>query len=114
MDSETPYQQLNDKPNAKVKKPKMSANFASENKKIGQANDDPEEGLFSELIDDGESHEGGASTDSEDIREEANRILELYRERLLKVGQREFQIRLNIFFTFVVSTSVEAEAYDYL
>ena len=30
------------------------------------------------------------------------------------MGMRSFQMRLNIFFTFVISTSVEAEAYDYL
>ena len=30
------------------------------------------------------------------------------------MGWRSFQMRLNIFFTFVISTSVEAEAYDYL
>lgn len=34
--------------------------------------------------------------------------------RLGKVGYNRFQIRLNIFFTFVQATSVEAEAYDYL
>jgi len=34
--------------------------------------------------------------------------------RLGKVGYSQFQIRLNIFFTFVKPTSVEAEPYDYL
>ena len=56
----------------------------------------------------------GESVDSDSIREQAQRILDTYNERLVKVGQRAFQVRLNIFFTFVIATSVEAEAYDYL
>ena len=40
--------------------------------------------------------------------------METYNKRLEKVGQSEFQVRLNIFFTFVRQTSLDAEAYDVL
>ena len=73
-----------------------------------------QDGLLSEMIDEGNSSDGDNSNDSEFFRESAERILQTYNERLLKVGWRSFQMRLNIFFTFVISTSVEAEAYDYL
>ena len=32
--------------------------------------------------------------------------------RLLEEGEKSFQVRLNIFFTFVRDNSVDAEAYD--
>lgn len=70
--------------------------------------------LLADVIEDGESMDDGESVDSDSIREQAQRILDTYNERLVKVGQRAFQVRLNIFFTFVIATSVEAEAYDYL
>ena len=57
---------------------------------------------------------GRAASEAESIREEARQILETYNVRLKKVGYSQFQIRLNIFFTFVVHTSVEADAYDQL
>ena len=57
---------------------------------------------------------GRADSEAESIREEARQILETYNVRLKKVGYSQFQIRLNIFFTFVVHTSVEADAYDQL
>ena len=72
-----------------------------------------------QLIDPGVSFEDEQrldkiSSESEEIREKAMKILETYNIRLNKVGANPFQIRLNIFFTFVKKTSVEAEAYDYL
>ena len=116
LDSETPYRILGDEPlrpqhleEKKVRKPKMDTTLIGKSKL-----ETPENGLLSEMIDDGNSFDGGESNDSEEIRDSANRILETYNERLLKVGRRSFQVRLNIFFTFVISTSVEAEAYDYL
>ena len=54
------------------------------------------------------------SRHSDGIREKARQILATYNMRLGKVGFSEFQIRLNIFFTFVKPTSIEAEPYDYL
>ena len=51
---------------------------------------------------------------SDSIRERARQILATYNSRLAKVGYSQFQIRLNIFFTFVKPTSIEAEPYDYL
>lgn len=54
------------------------------------------------------------SDDSDYIRKQAEQILANYNVRLAKVGFKRFQIRLNIFFTFVQKKSVEAEAYDVL
>ena len=70
--------------------------------------------MLSNKIDDAESVNEGLSNDSESIRDQANHILMTYNARLTKVGARAFQVRLNMFFTFVRNTSVEAEAYDYL
>lgn len=36
----------------------------------------------------------------------------MYETRLKEEGEKSFQVRLNIFFTFVRDNSVEAEAYD--
>lgn len=53
-------------------------------------------------IEDGVSEDGdNASVDSSDVRERAKSIMRTYNERLVKVGLSQFQIRLNIFFTFV-------------
>ena len=56
----------------------------------------------------------GGSNDSENIRKQAEKILQTYQTRLKKVGKQRFQLRLNIFFSFVMPTSIEAEAYDYI
>ena len=54
----------------------------------------------------------GDSVNSDEIRERAREILALYNARLKEEGEKSFQVRLNIFFTFVRDNSVEAEAYD--
>ena len=61
-----------------------------------------------------EDEEDVNSVGSEGIRERATQILDTYNARLVKVGHSQFQIRLNIFFTFVEASTVEAEPYDYL
>ena len=50
--------------------------------------------------------------DGEEVRERAREILRIYNGRLKEEGEKSFQVRLNIFFTFVRDNSVEAEAYD--
>ena len=57
---------------------------------------------------------GAESTESMGIRTRADEILKTYQQRLQKVGKSRFQLRLNLFFSFVKPTSIEAEAYDYL
>ena len=52
------------------------------------------------------------SESSDGIRKHARQILETYEFRLKKVGSAPFQIRLNIFFTFVRHASMEADVYD--
>ena len=58
--------------------------------------------------------QGKVSVLSDQFRQSAVQIMETYNKRLEKVGKNEFQIRLNLFFTFVRQTSMEAEAYDVL
>lgn len=53
-------------------------------------------------------------SESQEIQDEARKILETYHRRLNSVGYNKFQLRLNLFFTFVRDKSVEAEAYDFL
>ncbi len=67
-------------------------------------------------IEDGKSEDEDdlVSNDSQGVREKAEQIINTYNERLIKVGHRQFQIRLNIFFTFVQASTVEAEPYDHL
>ena len=52
------------------------------------------------------------SVNSDEVRERAKEILKIYNTRLKEEGEKSFQVRLNIFFTFVRDNSVEAEAYD--
>ena len=54
----------------------------------------------------------GDSVNSDEIRERAREIIAIYNARLKEEGEKSFQVRLNIFFTFVRDNSVEAEAYD--
>ena len=54
----------------------------------------------------------GDSVNSDEIRDSAKQILQIYNTRLKEEGEKSFQVRLNIFFTFVRDNSVEAEAYD--
>ena len=56
--------------------------------------------------------EHGDSVNSDEVRERAREILAIYNARLKEEGEKSFQVRLNIFFTFVKDNSVEAEAYD--
>ena len=66
------------------------------------------------VIEEGESEDEKMSSGSENIRKQAQRILDTYNMRLIKVGRSQFQIRLNMFFNFVQAPSIEAEAYDVL
>ena len=56
--------------------------------------------------------DGPKSMTSDEIRDQAKEILKIYNARLNEVGEKSFQIRLNVFFTFVRDNSVDAEAYD--
>ena len=62
------------------------------------------------LIEDGDSDDGRSSSD--EIRETAEQALLTYNSRLAKIGHSAFQVRLNIFFTFVVHDSVKIDDYD--
>ena len=125
LDSETPYREMQDKPAvsfATADSKLMSGRSPHlDQRRLLSIKEDvvKENHRFSEMIqqqDQGteQSQLGGRGSEAESIREEARQILETYNVRLKKVGYSQFQIRLNIFFTFVVHTSVEADAYDQL
>ena len=65
-------------------------------------------------IHDSFEHSRAESTESMSIRHRAEEIYETYQTRLKRVGKARFQQRLNLFFSFVKPTSIEAEAYDFL
>ena len=66
------------------------------------------------VADDNEADNEKVSESSDGIRKHAKQILETYNFRLKKVGSAPFQIRLNIFLTFVKHASLEADVYDQL
>ena len=126
LDSNTPYQQMIDKPmSIEMSQSKVSSGGT------GSLNKEPvlitikeelnsreqeNENVRKMAIEDGKSEDEDdlVSNDSQGIRDKAQQIINTYNERLIKVGHRQFQIRLNIFFTFVQASTVEAEPYDHL
>ena len=70
--------------------------------------------MTNELFNHAQSEIDLMSSDSVDFRDKAEKVLETYNKRLEKVGYNRFQIRLNLFFTFVQNTSVQPEDYDQL
>ena len=118
LDSSTPYQEMVDQPSSielqqskTTSNEKRSQSSSKEPKLITikeevyiskDSSNKHTDLIKSDFIEDGVSEDGdNASVDSSDVRERAKSIMRTYNERLVKVGQSQFQIRLNIFFTFV-------------
>ena len=129
LESNTPYQIMPDKPKNKLIQQSRpgSRSYSEGSQQLKQQGHNSETVPKDDMIyETGSEHIGDNCSEkdldryrsqsrlSDTIREKAQQILATYNQRLAKVGHSEFQIRLNIFFSFVKPTSVEAEPYDYL